>query len=253
MRTIRVAILSIAAMLAVTPSLDAQTSGSSWGDQWRAKNEHWTAYHLIGLRPDRLDVAKRLVADALAPLGFNVLVMEVGYNFQFQSHPELQTSGLNKAQARELVAVCREHGIRLIPLMNCLGHQSWGPKPGVLLAKYPQFDETPGIPHDDKGIYCREWCPSHPDVNKIVFELMDELLDAFDADAFHVGLDEVFLIGDENCPRCKDKEVADLFAKVVNDLHGHLVGDKGVEMLMWSDRLLDAKATGYGTWEASAT
>ena len=137
--------------------------------------------------------------------------------------------------------------------MNCLGHQSWGPGPGALLAQYPQFDETPGIPHDDKEIYCREWCPSHPDVNKIVFELIDELIDAFDADAFHVGMDEVFLIGDKNCPRCKDKDVGDLFVKAVIDLHGHLVGEKGVEMLMWSDRLLDTQATGYGTWEASAT
>ena len=93
----------------------------------------------------------------------------------------------------------------------------------------------------------------HPDVNKIVFELLDELIDAFDADAMHVGMDEVFLIGDKSCPRCKGKDVGELFAKVVNELHEHLVAKKGVEMLMWSDRLLDSKATGYGTWEASAT
>ena len=130
--------------------------------------------------------------------------------------------------------VCRKHGIRLIPLMNCLGHQSWGAKPGALLEKYPQFDETPSIPQDDKKIYCREWCPSHPDVNKIVFDLLDELIDAFDADAMHVGMDEVFLIGDKNCPRCKGKDVGELFAKVVNELHEHLVdrqrrGDADVE------------------------
>ena len=90
-------------------------------------------------------------------------------------------------------------------------------------------------------------------MNKIVFELIDELIDAFEADAFHVGMDEVFLIGDKDCPRCKGKDVGELFAKVVNELHDHLVGQKGVEMLMWGDRLLDSKATGYGKWEASAT
>ena len=128
-----------------------------------------------------------------------------------------------------------------------------GPSTRRVIAQYPQFDETPEIPPDDKKIYCREWCPSHPDVNKIVFELIDELIDAFEADAFHVGMDEVFLIGDKNCPRCKDQDVADLFAKVVIELHDHLVSKKGAEMLMWSDRFLDSKATGYGTWEASAT
>ena len=47
--------------------------------------------------------------------------------------------------------------------------------------------------------------------------------------------------------------MSQLFAKVVSELHDHLVGEKGVEMLMWSDRLLDSKATGYGRWEASDT
>ena len=228
-------------------------AGKAWSEKWKAENKRWIAYHLIGLEPDRLDAAKRLVVEGLAPLGFNALILEVDYGFQFKSHPELETSGLNREQARELAEVCRKHGIRLIPLMNCLGHQSWGAEPGALLRKYPQFDETPSIPQDDKKIYCREWCPSHPDVNKIVFELIDELIDAFDADAFHVGMDEVFLIGDKNCPRCQGKDVGELFAKAVNELHDHLVGEKGVEMLMWSDRLLDSKTTGYGRWEASDT
>ena len=83
--------------------------------------------------------------------------------------------------------------------------------------------------------------------------LLDELIDAFDADALHVGMDEVFLIGNEKCPRCKGKDVGELFAGVVNALHQHLVKDKGVEMLMWGDRLLDAGKFSYGSWEASKT
>jgi hypothetical protein len=245
--------LSWLVLLIATSALAAQTPDKTWSTQWNANNKRWIACHLIGLEPGKVESAKRLIREGLAPLGFNVLVLEIDYSYPFQSHPELGTSGLSREQARELVAECRQHGIRLIPLMNCLGHQSWGPKPGALLAKYAEFDETPAIGHDDKKIYCREWCPSHPDVHKIVFELMDELIDAFDADAFHVGMDEVFLIGDKNCPRCKDKDVGDLFAQEVLQLHDHLVGAKGVEMLMWSDRLLDAKATGYGRWEASDT
>jgi hypothetical protein len=253
MKRIEIAVLAPIFLVLASQPLTAQTPGKAFSEKWKADNKRWIAYHLIGLQPDKLEHAKRLVSEGLAPLGFNVLVLEVDYSFRFKSHPELETTGLNRQQARELVEVCRKHGLRLIPLMNCLGHQSWGARPGALLKKYPQFDETPAIAQDDKKIYCREWCPSHPDVNKIVFELIDELLEAFDADAFHVGMDEVFLIGDKNCPRCQGKDVADLFGKVVVELHDHLVGHKGVEMLMWSDRLLDAKATGYGRWEASAT
>ena len=253
MKRMGTAVLGLVVLLAASLPIAAQTPGEARSESGKAGNQSWVAYHLMGVRPDRLDAAKELIVEGLAPLGFNALVLEVDYGFQFKSHPELETNGLNKEQARVLAEVCREHGIRLIPLMNCLGHQSWGARSGALLKKYPQFDETPSIPQDDKKIYCREWCPSHPDVNEIVFELIDELIDAFQADAFHVGMDEVFLIGDKNCPRCKGKDVGDLFAKVVNELHDHLVGEKGVEMLMWSDRFLDSKTTGYGRWEASNT
>ena len=85
----------------------------------------------------------------------------------------------------------------------------------------------------------------------MVFALIDELAEAFDADAFHVGMDEVFLIASEHCPRCRGGDPAKLFAKAVNDLHRHIVGERKLEMLMWGDRFLDAKALGYSEWEAS--
>ena len=66
-------------------------------------------------------------------------------------------------------------------------------------------------------------------------------------------MDEVFLIGDERCPRCRGKDKGELLAGVINRLHQHLVKQKGVEMLLWSDRLLDASVFPYGTWEASKT
>ena len=225
----------------------------AWLEAWQKQNRSWRALHLIGPRPEKMPVTQQFVAEVLAPLGFNVLIFEVNYGFQFASHPELECRGLSRQQARELTECCRKHGIRLIPLWNCLGHQSWSKNTSALLKKYPQFDETPQVAADNKGIYCREWCPSHPGVNKVVFDLLDEMIDAFDADALHVGMDEVFLIGSEQCPQCKGKDVAGLFAKVVNELHGHLVKEKRVEMLMWGDRLLDAAALSYGTWEASKT
>jgi len=41
------------------------------------------------------------------------------------------------------------------------------------------------------NIYCRSWCPQNPEVNKVVFALVDELVNAFEATAFHAGMDEV--------------------------------------------------------------
>jgi hypothetical protein len=214
--------------------------------------EPWRAIHVMTGSAESLDALEAQLP-ALAKLGANVLVCEVNYNFDFQSHPELKARGgaITKAGAGKFVAACRTLGIRVIPQLNCLGHQSWQAGTAVLLKQHPEFDETPGQFPGNKGIYCRSWCPQHPEVNKVVFALMDELLDAFGADAFHVGMDEVFLIGSEHCPRCKGQDPAKLLAKAVGDYHDHLAG-RGVGMLMWGDRLIDAKTTGLGEWEAAA-
>jgi hypothetical protein len=246
-------IVFAALLWAATDGLAAEGNSRTWLETWRKNNPQWRALHLIGPQPQRLDVTKELITTLMVPNRMNVLVLELDYGFCFQSHLELECSGLDKAQARDLTAFCRQRGIRLVPLFNCLGHQSWASHTAALLKKYPQFDETPHVPADNKGIYCREWCPSLPEVDKLVFDLLDELLDAFDADALHVGLDEVFLIGDAKCPRCQGKDKGVLFADVVNRLHNHLVKDKQVEMLMWGDRLLDAAVFPYGSWEASKT
>jgi glycosyl hydrolase family 20 len=189
---------------------------------------------------------------ALAKLGVNALILEINYGFEFQSHPEIRAgNAMTFEQAKGLAQLCRANGIRPIPCLNCLGHQSWSTHTGALLASHPELDETPGKYPDNKGIYCRSWCPLNPQTNAIVFPLIDELIAAFDADAFHVGMDEVFIVGSDDCPLCRGKDHAALFAKQVNDLHEHLVKQRKVEMLMWGDRLLDSKAMGYGEWEAA--
>jgi len=247
------ALTAVLIVLLTTANFATATSDSTWLKNRENETKLWRGMHLGISSSEKLPELKQFITETLAPKGFNVLIVEVNYSFQFKSHPELAGRGLNKAQARELAQLCRKHGIRLIPLFNCLGHQSQAGKTFALLEKYPQFDETPHIPRDNKGIYCREWCPSHPDVNKIVFDLLDEVIDAFDADALHVGMDEVFLIGNDQCPRCKGKNPGELYAKVVNELHQHIAVEKGLEMLMWGDRLLDASTTDYGEWESSKT
>jgi hypothetical protein len=198
----------------------------------------------------KLTALKRLVSEIAPSLGLNWVIAEVNGHFQYRSHPEAaEPESLTPADARELARLARASEVHLVPMYNCLGHQSWKDKPGALLRSHPEFNEAPDLDPTAEGFYCMSWCPNHPDVNPLVFDLFDELLDAFQASAFHVGMDEVFVIG--HCPRCKGIPNADLFGKAVNDYHQHLVGQRGVEMLMWGDRLLDAGTMGYGMWESS--
>ena len=235
-------------LLTITPALAAgvQPAPTKQPDKWRG-------LHLIVFKSDKdLEILSTQIPK-LASMGVNVLILEIDYNFQFQSHPELRLGDnpISSAGARQFANLCRKHGIRLIPQFQCLGHQSWKSNTLPLLKTYPHLDLTPGAFPENKGIYCREWDPLNPQVNKIVFPLLDEILEAFEADALHVGMDEVFLLGSEKSPSTKGQDPARLFAKAVNDLHQHLVKKRRVEMLMWADRLFDAKKYHWGKWEAS--
>lgn len=214
--------------------------------------ELWRGLHIL-LNDDEEVAALTGEVSALAKTGINVIVAEIDYHYAYSTHPELREEHhVGREAARTLVRACTDHAVRLIPQFQCLGHQSWGNTTHPLLVRYPEFDETPGMYPGNEGIYCRSWCPQHPQVNPIIFALFDELLEVFQADGLHVGMDEVFLIASDCCPRCKGHDPARLFAGAVNDYHARLVDERGVEMLMWGDRLLDSQTTGYGEWEAAA-
>jgi len=207
--------------------------------------------HLSAPAAEDIPLAVRFIKEALPKEGVNVLVLEFDYRYQFARRPEVaEPDALSADNVKTLATACRDAGIRLIPQINLLGHQSWAKTTGALLRAHPEFDETPGKYPQNEGIYCRSYCPLHPRVHDVVFDLIDELADAAGADAFHVGMDEVFLLGEDDCPRCKGKDKAELFAQEVLALHDHLARSNRT-MWMWGDRFLDGETTGIGKWEAS--
>ncbi|NDV82490.1 family 20 glycosylhydrolase [Bacteroides sp. 51] len=205
-----------------------------------------------------LDAFLQFIEKDLAPAQFNMLILRVDWNYAYENHPELRNPNpLTKSDAKKILSVCRKHNIKVVPEVNLLGHQSWAKNTFKLLSVYPEFDETPHVktenytefPNPD-GLYCKSYCPLHPDVHKVVFALVDELMDAFEADYFHAGMDEVFYIGDDNCPRCGGRDKAELFAGELTKIQNHL-SQKNRRLMIWGDRLIDGKTTGIGMWEAS--
>ncbi len=220
----------------------------------RAKAEPpWVALHLLGYQNDAdLESIEAQLPD-LAARGVNVLVLEVDYGFEFRSHPELRIADkvITRSGARRFVAACRKRGIEVIPQFQSFGHQSWAKDTWPLLTKYPELDLTPGAFPQNEGLYCREWDPMNPRVYEIVYALVDEIVDAFDAEALHVGMDEVFLIGHDASPSTRGKDPAEVFAKAVNDMYRHVVRKRRLQMIVWGDRLIDAERYDYGEWESS--
>ena len=207
-------------------------------------------------RPQGLDLFLKFIEEELAPAHFNMLVLRVDWNYMYESHPELRDSiALTKADIKKITDLCKKHHITIAPQINLLGHQG-GRRPLNLLRVYPDFEEAPHVNAEAPsntyvdGLYQRSYCPLHPEVHKVVFAVVDELLDVFEAEWFHAGMDEVFHLGDERCPRCQGKDKAELFAGEVNKIRDHLAL-KNRRLMIWGDRLIDGKMAGVGAWEGS--
>lgn len=219
------------------------------------------AYHQV-------DRFVEFIDKELSARKFNLLVLRFDYNYRYPSRPELvgkarrtsdstQPAALTRDEVKKIVNVCRKHKIELVPLVNMLGHQSGGTNLNPLLTAYPQFDETPWVnmpreykwPNDDK-LYCKSYCPLHPDVHKVTFDLISDIMEVCETKQFHAGMDEVFYLGEDKCPRCGGKDRSKLFADEVNKIAA-FVESKGGRLWIWGDRMLDSKATRLGMWEAS--
>lgn len=209
-------------------------------------------------RQESLNQFLTFMEEELAPGGINTLVLRIDYNYEYESYPNLRDEGaLTKKQVKKLVETASKHNITLIPQINLLGHQSWAGNLGNLLEAYPEFDENPSVgmpdeyewPNED-GLYCKSYCPLHPGVHEVVFALVDEIMEVFEAEAFHAGMDEVFYIGEKECPRCGGKDKSELFAGEVNRIRDHLASH-GQELWIWGDRMIDGETSGLGMWEAS--
>lgn len=212
---------------------------------------------------DELDDVVRFIDEYLAPRGFNMIVLQVRYRYQFKNHPEVWGyDPLSYEDVKKLLNVCKKNGIKLVPKMNLIGHQSGFPNeptdgiihghnnvasdiPDGLLRAYPSFDEQQG---EKEIYYARSICLSSRAAKIIVYELIDELMDAFEADMIHIGCDEAFNVG--LCPACSQKSKSELIADWINGINEH-VKSRGGKILMWGDRLLPISGTEYDPWESS--
>ena len=222
------------------------------------KNKPIKAVHL---RINESGVTDKLISymrEGLAPLGINLLCLEFNPGYNYRCFPEMADGSFGREDAKKVAAAAKELGIQIVPLFMCLGHQGWRYDKNNLLKLHPEFCEMPHIPDDleekqkdtyDLVFYCHSWCASNDDVYKYVFPMIDEIMEDFGADCVHVGMDEVFHLAESTCPRCSGKTRPELFARTINILHDHIVKEKGWQMMMWGDRLNNAKVFGYHAWE----
>ncbi|HUS80490.1 MAG TPA: glycoside hydrolase family 20 zincin-like fold domain-containing protein [Armatimonadota bacterium] len=189
----------------------------------------WRGWHLSGPSQADLPTYRRFI-DLLALLKFNQLCLEVNSSLQYQSHPEIARSGApTKDELRELVAYARSRHMLVFPQLATFAHFGY-----VLnVPAHRHLAEAPEgstLGNNDRFNYC----PSNPETRPLVFDLMDELIEVFEPQYFHIGRDEATFDDIGTCPLCKGQAPSKLFTDDIIALHDHL-SERGITTLMWGD------------------
>ncbi|MBR2352884.1 MAG: family 20 glycosylhydrolase [Clostridia bacterium] len=205
------------------------------------------------------------MVDTISYYKYNMISFEVGGAMEYKRHPEINRawkdfaadthrySGrayeiqfgyrwsknsihtdnaegdiLTQDEVRTLIAYCQSRGLTVLPEVPTLSHSDY-----ICLA-HPELRERTEDPYPDT------YCPEHPDTYPLVFDLMEEILDVFHPTMVNIGHDELYSAC--LCPRCKDKEPDDVYAKDITVIHDWLKA-RGVETMMWGDKLLPIVTT----------
>lgn len=231
----------------------------------------------IGLpSPEQMPLIHRLVKYVWVPMGYNTLFVEVAGAMEYPSHPKINETWerlcrlyeqgevptpahygmlphttVSIEDVRRFCSDCRACGMEVIPEVQTLGHTQY------ITTAYPHLAEIEDVADEGSGdrfyddarpsvVYYHCMCPNHPDYYKVIFDVMDDVIEAFQPKEYvHIGHDEIYQIG--KCKICKNQNPAEIYAKEVTALHDHLA-QKGLKTMMWSDMMEETKR--YATVDA---
>ena len=159
----------------------------------------------------------------MARLGYNTILLEYQDKFPFSgaladiASPDAMTPG----EVAAFDALCRELGLRVIPLVQCLGHMHF-------VLRRPRFSSL-GETND-------VLCPSDARSFSLFCEMARQIM------ALHPSCDYVHIGGDEcrlspDCPRCGDAPKAALLAPYYEKCADFILSH-GKKPMLWGDMLL---------------
>lgn len=220
---------------------------------------------------DQIPFVKEFLRTILIPCHYNHLILEFAGGMRFDSHPEISEGWLKanelaaakkapafphgtmvaggklleKDEVRDLCDFARELGFEVIPEVQSLGHVQY------ITYSHPEIAEldesvtdrrmdTRDTDQPPSTFYHHSYCPQNALSYKIIFDLIDEIVDVVRPRRFvHMGHDEVYQLG--ICPKCKKVPRDQLLEKHLLALHGYLK-QKGLRMMIWADMLQPASS-----------
>jgi hypothetical protein len=166
-----------------------------------------------------------------AEWGYEELYLHLEDAVEFPRLPGVaRRDAYSQKQFARLVEAATRVGIRVVPIINLLGHTQY-------LIKTPGLRDLNELRAPDGSPLERgQICPLHPRTLEVAEKLLRDIAPFCTAGLVHTGLDESFHIG--KCPRCRE-EIARIglaahFAGHVSRLHA-LASRLGLRMALWAD------------------
>lgn len=218
---------------------------------------------------DGIDEFLRFI-DMLIAFGHNTIMLEIGGAMQYKRHPEINegwvdyckifeefngktewvqrsawypknaihcdNAGGNFLTYEELAIIvdyCRERHFEIIPEVPSLSHTDY------LLYNHPELAEI------DNDHLPNNACPSNEDYYKLIFDVLDEVVEVFRPRRVNICHDEAYVFC--YCPRCRGKDAGELFAYHMTRLHDHLA-ESGVKTMIWGDGVLPMEHGGNASF-----
>ncbi|HTQ29856.1 MAG TPA: family 20 glycosylhydrolase [Opitutaceae bacterium] len=166
-----------------------------------------------------------------ADWGYEELYLHLEDAVEFPSLPGVaRRDAYSQKQFARLVEAATRAGLRVVPIVNLLGHTQYLIKTPVRRDLNELRDEH------DRPLDHGQVCPLHPRLLEVAEKLLHDMAPFCTAGLVHAGLDESFHLG--RCPRCRAEigriGLAAHFAGHVSRLHA-IAGGLGLRLGLWAD------------------
>jgi len=186
------------------------------------------------LRPRRLQEVYR----DLARWGFNTILFEYENRFPFRGRLRriAAPDALTRNEIRGLNRLAEDLGLRIMPLVQCLGHLEYV----LRLPAFRRLAEPKGDPFQSHARAMYAVCPSRRDPSALFREMAAQVLELHpDARHFHMGGDEVVLAA--RCPRCGPRLKREGVSQVLVEYYAgcaEWLRAQGPDPVLWGDLIL---------------
>jgi hypothetical protein len=168
-----------------------------------------------------------------ADWGYQELYLHLEDAVEYPSLPGVaRADAYSYRDFERLVAAAGRSGIKVVPIVNLLGHTQY-------LIKTPALRDLNELRAPDGTPLERgQICPVHPRTLEIAGKLLRDMAPFCTAGKVHVGLDESFALGRHPLSRAEIAEIglAAHFGRYIQRLHG-LAGGLGLRLGLWADML----------------